>query len=86
MLAGFLASACESIGDYHACARLIEEPAPSEKMINLGIGVEGIGCLLEGMWGVHPLQDAQRISRDNSSILHPSASELAFELLFQQLQ
>eukprot|EP00667_Euglena_gracilis_P017495 EG_transcript_18457 len=51
MLAGFLASACESIGDYHACARLIEEPAPSEKMINLGIGVEGIGCLLEGMWG-----------------------------------
>jgi nucleobase transporter 1/2 len=51
MVAGFLASVCESIGDYHACARIIEEPPPSDKTINLGIGMEGVGCLLEGIWG-----------------------------------
>ena len=50
MLAGFLASTCESIGDYHAVARLAAMPPPSKRTINVGIGVEGLGCVLEGVF------------------------------------
>ena len=53
MLAGFFASMCESVGDYYACARLVEVRPPSERMVNVGIGMEGIGCLLAGIWGMH---------------------------------
>lgn len=50
-LAGFLASAIESFGDYHACAAMAGEPDPTDKQINHGIGSEGIGCLITGLFG-----------------------------------
>ena len=51
MLAGVLASAIESVGDYYACARLAGAPAPPTHAINRGIGTEGFGCILAGIWG-----------------------------------
>ena len=51
MLAGVIASAIESIGDYYACARLAGAPPPPTHAINRGIGTEGLGCILAGMWG-----------------------------------
>ena len=41
----------ESIGDYHAWARLVGVPPPPKHAINRGIGIEGLGCLLAGAWG-----------------------------------
>ncbi|KAM4619126.1 solute carrier family 23 member 2 [Polymixia lowei] len=51
MIAGVLASTMESIGDYYACARLSGAPPPPTHAINRGIAVEGIGCVLAGLWG-----------------------------------
>ena len=51
MLAGYIASMVESIGDYYACARLSGAPVPNEKVINRGITFEGIGCLIAGIFG-----------------------------------
>ncbi|GFR78222.1 solute carrier family 23 member 1 [Elysia marginata] len=51
MLAGVLASIMESIGDYYACARLSGAPPPPVSAVNRGIAVEGIGCLLTGLFG-----------------------------------
>ncbi len=51
MFAGYLASMVESIGDYYACARLAGAPPPTKATINRGIGMEGIGCLIAGIFG-----------------------------------
>ncbi|XP_073423613.1 solute carrier family 23 member 1-like isoform X3 [Dendrobates tinctorius] len=51
ILAGVISSMVESVGDYHACARLSGAPPPPKHAINRGIGIEGIGCLLAGAWG-----------------------------------
>jgi len=51
MLAGYLASIVESVGDYFACARLAGAPLPNSETINRGIGMEGIGCLVAGIFG-----------------------------------
>ncbi len=51
MLAGYIASMVESIGDYYACARMSGAPTPDEKTINKGIGMEGIGCMIAGIFG-----------------------------------
>ena len=51
MVAGVLASAIESVGDYYACARLAGAPPPPVHAINRGIGVEGLGCIIAGLWG-----------------------------------
>jgi len=51
MVAGVLASAIESVGDYYACARLAGAPPPPPHAINRGIGTEGLGCVLAGLWG-----------------------------------
>ncbi|MDP7423337.1 MAG: solute carrier family 23 protein [bacterium] len=51
MLSGYLASMIESVGDYYACARLSGAPNPDEKVINRGIGMEGVGCLIAGIIG-----------------------------------
>ncbi|XP_029457508.1 solute carrier family 23 member 1-like isoform X2 [Rhinatrema bivittatum] len=51
MLSGVLASTIESIGDYYACARLSGAPTPPIHALNRGIGMEGIGCILAGIWG-----------------------------------
>ena len=41
----------ESVGDYYACARLSGAPTPTAKTVNRGIGFEGIGCLIAGIFG-----------------------------------
>eukprot|EP00096_Caligus_rogercresseyi_P014539 TRINITY_DN7039_c0_g1_i1.p1 TRINITY_DN7039_c0_g1~~TRINITY_DN7039_c0_g1_i1.p1 ORF type:complete len:555 (-),score=51.88 TRINITY_DN7039_c0_g1_i1:374-2038(-) len=51
MLAGVLASAIESVGDYFACARLCGAPPPPTHALNRGIGMEGLGCLIAGAFG-----------------------------------
>jgi nucleobase transporter 1/2 len=51
MLAGYLASIIESVGDYYACARLSGAPIPNSKTVDRGIGFEGIGCLVAGIFG-----------------------------------
>ena len=51
MLAGYIASMVESIGDYYACARLSGAPIPDKRIINRGITFEGIGCFVAGIFG-----------------------------------
>ncbi|KAK3794013.1 hypothetical protein RRG08_028447 [Elysia crispata] len=51
MLAGILASIMESVGDYYACARLSGAPPPPPSAVNRGIAIEGIGCLMAGIFG-----------------------------------
>lgn len=51
MLAGYLASIVESIGDYFACAKMSGAPQPDAKLVNRGITFEGIGCLIAGIFG-----------------------------------
>lgn len=51
MLAGYVASMVESIGDYYAAARLSGAPIPTEKTISRGIGTEGLGCFIAGIIG-----------------------------------
>lgn len=51
MLAGYLASIVESVGDYFACARLAGAAPPDAKTVSRGIGMEGLGCLIAGIFG-----------------------------------
>lgn len=51
VIAGVIASAVESVGDYFACARLAGAPAPPIHAVNRGIMIEGIGCIISGFCG-----------------------------------
>ncbi|XP_034384037.1 solute carrier family 23 member 1-like [Cyclopterus lumpus] len=51
MMAGIVCSMAESVGDYHACARLSGAPPPPKHAISRGVGVEGLGSLLAGAFG-----------------------------------
>ncbi|MEO0509019.1 MAG: solute carrier family 23 protein [Verrucomicrobiota bacterium] len=51
MLSGYIASMIESTGDYFAAARMAKAPTPDSKTVNRGIGFEGIGCLVAGIFG-----------------------------------
>ena len=51
MVAGMLASAIESFGDYHSVARMAGRGAPSKKRIDHGIGMEGLGNAFAGIMG-----------------------------------
>jgi len=51
MLSGVLAGMIESIGDYYACARLAGAPPPPVHAINRGMFVEGLGCVIAGLFG-----------------------------------
>ncbi len=51
VLAGYLASMIESFGDYHACSQLAGAGDPSPTQISRGIGFEGVGCALTGVFG-----------------------------------
>jgi xanthine/uracil permease len=51
MIAGMLASAIESFGDYHSVARMAGEGAPNKKRINHGLGMEGLGNVFAGIMG-----------------------------------
>ncbi len=50
MVAAYLASMIESIGDYYAAARMSEAPVPDAKMISRGLGTEGVGCLIASIF------------------------------------
>jgi xanthine/uracil permease len=51
MLAGMIASAIESFGDYHSVARMAGQGAPNKRRINHGLGMEGIGNMFAGIMG-----------------------------------
>jgi nucleobase transporter 1/2 len=51
ILAAYLASSIESFGDYHAISRIAGAGDPDSTTINRGIGAEGIGCALTGVFG-----------------------------------
>jgi len=51
MIAGMLASAIESFGDYHSVARMAGEGAPNTQRINHGLGMEGLGNVFAGIMG-----------------------------------
>lgn len=51
MLAGVLACTVESISYYPTVSRMCEAPAPPLHAINRGIGVEGFGTILAGLFG-----------------------------------
>lgn len=49
MVAAYLASMIESIGDYYAVSRISEAPTPTGSVISRGLGTEGIGCFIAGL-------------------------------------
>ncbi|XP_044732390.1 solute carrier family 23 member 1 [Chrysoperla carnea] len=51
MLAGVLACTVESISYYPTTARMCNAPPPPVHAINRGIGTEGLGTILAGLWG-----------------------------------
>ncbi|MFT7817751.1 solute carrier family 23 member 2-like [Arapaima gigas] len=51
MMSAVISSIIESIGDYYACARLSCAPPPPVHAINRGIMVEGLSCVLDGLFG-----------------------------------
>lgn len=51
VIAGYLASMIESFGDYHACKQMAGGGDPTPDEISRGIGFEGIGCALTGVFG-----------------------------------
>jgi nucleobase transporter 1/2 len=51
MLAGVIAGIVESVGDYYACARIVGARPPPVHSVNRGILVEGLGCIIAGIWG-----------------------------------
>lgn len=51
VLIAYLASMIESFGDYHACSYMAGGGTPSARQISNGIGSEGLGCLITGLFG-----------------------------------
>ncbi|XP_006825960.2 solute carrier family 23 member 2-like [Saccoglossus kowalevskii] len=51
MVTGVLGSIIDSIGDYYANAKISGAPPPPDHAINRGLGMEGVGVLVSGMWG-----------------------------------
>ncbi|KAJ8339476.1 hypothetical protein SKAU_G00362620 [Synaphobranchus kaupii] len=51
MMSAVVSSIIESIGDYYACARLSGAPPPPVHAINRGIFIEGLSCVLDGVFG-----------------------------------
>lgn len=51
VLAGYVASIVESIGDYHACSYMGGGGNPTSEQVSRGIGCEGLGCFLAAFLG-----------------------------------
>lgn len=51
ILAAYLASMIESFGDYHSISYVSGLSDPTPKTINRGIGAEGLGCAISGVFG-----------------------------------
>jgi nucleobase transporter 1/2 len=44
-------SIIDSIADYYACARISRVPPPPVHAVNRGIAVEGLMCIISGLFG-----------------------------------
>ena len=64
--AGVIASMIESIGDYYAAARFSGAKPPPTSAINRGILMEGLGCILAGIWGTGNGTTTYRLIREQS--------------------
>ncbi|KAK9835389.1 hypothetical protein WJX81_006828 [Elliptochloris bilobata] len=51
MLAGALSALVESLGDWYAAARICGAPVPPPAVISRATTVQGVCCLLVGLWG-----------------------------------
>ena len=51
ILAAYLASIIESVGDYFAVSEAAGIDMPDKKTISQGIGAEGLGCMISGFFG-----------------------------------
>jgi xanthine/uracil permease len=51
IMAGYISSMVESVGDYHAYAVVSDLPPPDKDKLNKGIGAEGVGCVISGIIG-----------------------------------
>ena len=51
ILAAYLASMIESVGDYHAISYMSGAGDPTKKQLSRGIGAEGVGCIMTGVFG-----------------------------------
>ncbi len=51
ILAAYMASSIESIGDYNAISRIVGRGAPSDDTVSKGIGSEGVGCIATAFVG-----------------------------------
>ncbi|MEW5821365.1 MAG: solute carrier family 23 protein [Cyanobacteriota bacterium] len=51
ILVGYAISIVESIGDYHSCSYMCEQGDPEPQIISNGIGAEGLGCVITGIFG-----------------------------------
>jgi uracil-xanthine permease len=48
---GYIISMVESIGDYHSCSYLCDAGEPDSRLLSKGIGAEGLGCVISGIFG-----------------------------------
>jgi hypothetical protein len=63
MLAAYLSSMVESIGDYHSCARISEAPPPIAKMISKALVQKDLVALSQDFYSQEMvLHHTQRIS------------------------
>jgi uracil-xanthine permease len=51
MVAAYIASMVESFGDYHSICLISEREYPTEREISKGLGAEGLGCMISGLFG-----------------------------------
>ena len=51
MFTAVIANVVKSLGNYYATARMAGTELPPPHAVNRGIGMEGIGCILAGIWG-----------------------------------
>ncbi|MGD9580929.1 MAG: uracil-xanthine permease family protein [Vampirovibrionia bacterium] len=53
-LIAYIISMIESIGDYYSCCYFCNVDEPDKKMISNGLGAEGLGCTISGLFGSFP--------------------------------
>ena len=51
IIAAYTSSMIESFGDYHSVSYASGLPDPTPQMISKGVGAEGLGCMISGIFG-----------------------------------
>ena len=51
MFTAIIANIIQSVGNFYALARMTGAVVPPPHAVNRGIGMEGIGSVLAGLWG-----------------------------------